>query len=530
MHQIHVKALFFFFLFAQNLLAQNRPNILWISAEDLSPNFSAYGNNTVKTPHIDRLAREGVVYEHVYTTAGVCAPSRCAIITGNYQTRVGGHNMRTLNDTYPQKTGLPKEYSVVPPPEIRCFPEYLRAAGYYTCNNEKTDYQFVAPPTVWDESSRTASWRNCPAGKPFFAVINFTTTHESQVWARSKNPLRVDPSKVPLPPYYPDNTLVRTDVARHYSNISELDDQVGEVLRQLEEDGLLDKTVIFFWTDHGDGLPFFKREIYRRGLHVPLIIRFPDRARAGTRNQELISSIDFGPTVLSLAGIPTPAQMDGRAFLGSYASKRERSWVFAARDRMDSEYERSRSVMNKPFQYVRNFYPDLPRYQNIEYRKQQPGMAEILRLKEAGVLKGDQLFWFQTPKPREELYDWTQDPFQLHNLAEQPEYQNVLRKMRKVMDQWLVQTRDLGAIPEKELVQQMWNGGSSPPSTAAPQVSLVGNQLRISCATPGASIAYREKGSSTWQVYTQAISKPAKALEITAMRLGYLPSQQEYKP
>lgn len=516
--------------FAELSLAQEKPNILWISAEDLSPHFSAYGDNTVKTPNIDRLAKEGVVFDYVYTTAGVCAPSRCAIITGNYQTRVGGHNMRTLGDTYPQKTGLPKEYNVVPPPDIRCFPEYLRAAGYYTCNNEKTDYQFAAPPTVWDESSRTASWRKRPSGKPFFAVINFITTHESQVWMRSKNPLRVDPEKVSLPPYYPDNAIVRSDVARHYSNVSELDDQVGEVLKQLEEDGLLDKTIVFFWTDHGDGLPFFKREIYRRGLHVPLIVRFPNRAQAGTRNQSLISAIDFGPTVLSLAGIPTPAQMDGQAFLGKYATKKERQWVFAARDRMDSEYERSRSVMNKQFQYVRNFYPERPRYQNIEYRKQQPMMAEILRLKDTGKLSGPQLLWFETSKPREELYDWVKDPFQLNNLADQGQYAKVLKKMRIVMDKWLLETADLGAIPEKELVKQMWNGATTAPITAPPKVETISSRLQITCATPGASIAYREKGSTTWLVYTGPIPSPQKALEIVGMRIGYAPSQIDYTP
>lgn len=525
MHQFYTALLLIILGNFQQIFAQDRPNILWISAEDLSPHLSAYGDNTVKTPNIDRLAREGVVYEQVYTTAGVCAPSRCAIITGNYQTRVGGHNMRTLYNTFPEKTGLPKEYNVVPPPEIRCFPEYLRAAGYYTCNNEKTDYQFLAPPTVWDESSKTASWRNRPAGKPFFAVINFTTTHESQVWSRSKNPLRVDPNKVLLPPFYPDNAIVRKDVARHYSNVSELDDQVGEVLRQLEEDGLLDKTIIFFWTDHGDGLPFFKREVYRRGLHVPLIIRYPNQAQAGTRSQRLISAIDLGPSVLSLAGIPTPKQMDGQAFVGAFAAKKERQWVFAARDRMDSEYDRSRSVMNKRFQYVRNFYPERPRYQNIEFRIQQPMMAEILRLKDAGALTGAQLLWFEPNKPAEELYDWGKDPFQLNNLAAQPQYQTVLKKMRKAMDHWLLQTKDLGGIPEKELVKQMWNGGDQAPLTSAPSIQATGNELRISCTTPGASIAFREKGSRTWEVYTRPIPKPQKSIEAMAMRIGYTASK-----
>ena len=177
----------------ERLFSRDKPNILWISAEDMSPRLSMYGDNTIKSPNIERLAREGIVYENVYTTAGVCAPSRNAIITGSYQTYNGGHNMRTLNNTYPEQTGLPKSYSVVMPPEVKCFPEYLRSAGYYTTNNNKTDYQFEAPPTAWDEISNKATWRNRPKGKPFFSVFNFNTTHESQIWANADKPLSVDP-------------------------------------------------------------------------------------------------------------------------------------------------------------------------------------------------------------------------------------------------------------------------------------------------------------------------------------------------
>ncbi len=471
------------------------------------------------------MAKEGIVYNHAYTSAGVCAPSRCPMITGNYQTRVGGHNMRTLSNTYPEQTGLPEQYNVVPPAEVKCFPEYLRAAGYYTTNNAKTDYQFTAPPTVWDEVSNEAHWRNRPGGKPFFAVFNFTTTHESQIWQRSKNALRVDPNKVPIPPYYPDNEIIRKDLARHYSNISELDEQVGEVLKQLEEDGLLDKTIIFFWTDHGDGLPFYKREIYRRGLHVPLIVRFPNQQLAGTKNNDLINAVDFGPTVLSLAGIPTPKQMDGQAFLGKYAAKKKRNYIFAARDRLDSEYDRVRSVLDKQFQCVRNFYPERPLYMDIAYRKQQPMMVEILRLKEEGKLNSEQMFWFKSNKPKEELYDWTKDPYQFNNLVENPAYQKVLKRMRSAMDKWIAATNDLGSIPEKELVKQMWNNQDAPPITAQPTIQDSGKQVVIKCATAGASIGYRKKGELTWQVYTNPIPKLNAEVEIIAMRIGYEPSE-----
>ena len=499
-----------------------QPNILWISVEDLSPRLAAYGDSTISTPNIDRLAKEGVVYDQVYTSAGVCSPSRNAIITGRYQTSNGGHNMRTLYNTYPEQTGLPKSYNTVPPANVRCFPQYLRAAGYYTSNNVKTDYQFAAPPTVWDEVSNTADWRGRKEGQPFFSVINFTTTHESQIWMRADHEMRVDPAKVPLPPYYPDNEITRTDVARQYSNVSELDDQVGEVLAKLEEDGLLENTIIFFWTDHGDGLPFYKREVYRRGLHIPMIIRFPGKEKAGTRDDRFISAIDFGPTVLSLANIETPSQMHGRAFLGNY-TKEEHPYIFGARDRVDSEYDRVRSVMDRKLQYIRNFQSEKPLYMDIAYRKNIPTMQMLLEMHEKGELNEAQEFWFKPNKPEEELYDWTQDPFQLNNLAEDPAYAEELKRLRGVMDQWIYETEDLGAIPEKELVADMWNGEPAPPKTAKPMANTF-NELKLSCLTSGASIAWRKSGDKTWNVYTGPIKEKQGDLEVLAMRIGYEPS------
>ena len=509
----------------ESLFSQDKPNILWISAEDMSPRLSMYGDNTIKTPNIERLAREGVVYENVYTTAGVCAPSRNAIITGSYQTYNGGHNMRTLNNTYPEQTGLPKSYSVVMPPEVKCFPEYLRAAGYYTTNNNKTDYQFEAPPTAWDEVSNKATWRNRPKGKPFFSVFNFNTTHESQIWANADKPLSVDPLKVFLPPFYPDNLVARKEVARQYSNISILDEEIGALLKKLEEDGLLDNTIIFFWTDHGDGLPFFKREIYRRGLHVPLIVRFPDGKKAGSRDARWISSIDFAPTVLSLAGIEPPGKLAGKAFLGKYASKNGREMVFAARDRLDSHYDRVRTVLAPKYQYIRNYYPELPRYMDLEYRKQQPLMRDLLKQKEEGKLTGFQNLWFEKTKPAEELYDWEKDPFELVNLAQDPTYVKILVKMRKQMDKWQQDFPDKGGIPEKDLIAGWWQGKNQPPVTALPKMTIHAEKLHISCSTLGASIGWRSKGEKSWNVYTEPINKPSQPIECVAMRIGYLSSE-----
>jgi N-sulfoglucosamine sulfohydrolase len=501
------------------------PNILWISCEDMSPRLGCYGDTTIPTPNIDRLAREGIRFSNAFCTAGVCAPSRNAIITGMYQTSTGGHNMRTLNSTYPEKTGLPRQYAIVPPPDVRAFPEYLRKAGYYTTNNVKTDYQFEEPPTVWNEVSAKAHWRNRRADQPFFAVFNNTVTHESQVWQRKELPLRVDSARIKVPPYYPDTKTVRQDMARFYSNIRDMDDWVGGLLKQLEDDGLLDNTIIFFWSDHGDGLPFVKREIYDRGIRVPLIVRFPDGQGATTVRSELLSMIDLAPTVLSLADLPTPKTMQGRAFLGKFAEKKPRSYVFAARDRLDSEYDRVRTVHDGRYQYIRNFYPERPLYMDIAFRKQQPMMAEMLQLRDEGKLNAVQMNWFRPTKPAEELYDLQTDPYELTNLADQPAQANHLKRLRRELDRWQAETGDLGGIPEKELVRQWWQGRNEPPVTATPQIRQQGNQLVVSCTTPGASIAYQLGDNPTdagWEVYRQPLRLPSSTrLTVVAQRIGY---------
>ncbi len=511
--------------------AEELPNILWISCEDLSPHFSFYGEETIATPNLSRLASEGIVYDNVFTTAGVCAPSRCAIITGMNQISVGGHNMRTLNNTYPEKTGILEGYSIVPSPDVKAFPEYLRAKGYYCTNNSKTDYQFEAPPTVWDESSATASWKNRKEGQPFFAVMNYMITHESRVWARADHPLHVDPASVPVPPIYPDTKTVRKDLARFYSNVVDLDSLVGVLLGQLEADGLLDNTIIFFWGDHGDGLPFMKRELYDRGLRIPLVIRFPKKENAGTRNTQMISGIDFGPTVLSLAGVEPPSNMQGTAFLGKYEKEPHR-YIYAARDRMDSEYDRVRAVRDNRYKYIRNFMPELPLYQNIQYRLQQDMMQEILALRDKKQLDSTQLKWFVPHKVPEELYDLQKDPYELTNLVNDPSFQTELERLREEMDRWLAAVIDLGAIPEKELIKKMWNGQNSPPITSDVKIEAQNKTITLSCATPGASIGYKiisdhSPSPSSWQVYTTPFVVDAgQTVTTVAQRIGYEKSQE----
>lgn len=518
----------------QNVKAQNnttrRPNILWLSVEDMSPWLNCYGDSTVPTPNIDRLAREGVRYDKAFSTAGVCAPSRCAIITGMYQTSVGGHNMRTFN-IYPEVEGVPRNYSIVPPPEVKAFPEYLRAAGYYCTNNVKTDYQFIAPPTVWDESSNTAHYKNRAEGQPFFAIFNSTITHESQVWTRSDRPLRVSPDKVTVPPFYPDTDSVRRDIARFYTNISEMDDWVGERLRELEESGEMDNTIIFFWSDHGSGLPFYKREITDRGMWSALIVRYPDKRNAGTVVTDLVSFVDLAPTVLSLAGIKPPDHMQGQAFAGAYQARKPRQYVFGARDRMDIPVDRVRSVRDDKFRYVRNFNPHLPAYQDIPYRLQQPLMREIIRYRDQGKLNSVQQQWFKAPRDAEELYVLSEDPYELNNVANDPRYQKDLNRLRKVMEKWIRDTNDLGRIPEPQLLKQMWGGQDQPPVTLDPVITASGSTIHITCATEGASIGYQvlepgETPSERWSVYTGPFTAEGKSVVAIAHRIGYQPSQK----
>ena len=518
-------------LYGQERSAQKRPNILWITCEDMSLHLGSYGSTQVKTPNLDKLASEGIRYTNAFATAGVCAPSRSAIITGMYQQSIGTQHMRT--HMYPgNKDAYPPGYvgyAAVIPQEVKCFPEYLRASGYYCTNNVKEDYQFQAPPTVWDESSAKAHWRNRKdPQQPFFSIFNITTTHESQVWVRSKDPLLVDPASVVVPPYYPDVAEVRTDIARHLSNVMIMDQQAGEILKQLREDGLEDNTIIFFYSDHGDGLPFVKREIYDRGTHVPLIIKFgknwislgPSPSR-GVVDDQLISLLDLAPTMLSLTGNKIPDHLQGQAFLGPEKAT-PREYIHAARDRMDSEYDRVRAIRDSRFLYLRNYMPEKPFYQNIGYRLQQPMMAKILQMKEEGKLNKDQMYWFRETKPAEELYDCQNDPYQFNNLADDPRYKDTLIKMRKAFDEWMSRVGDLSEMEESAMVKRWWSGKDQAPITESPKIKAINNRIELSTGTAGASIGYKFKWKDSRQVYTGPITTGRQdSLYVVAQRIGY---------
>jgi len=518
-----------------------RPNFLWISTEDISPDLGCYGDTYAVTPNLDRFAAQGVRYDNVFSHSGVCAPTRSGIITGMYPTTIGTHHMRCQG---------------VPPHFVKCFPEYLRAAGYYCTNNSKTDYQFDPPFTAWDECSNKAHWRNRPKDKPFFAVVNFTITHESQIRNRTPQMLkrldslgpgeRHDPARAQLPPYYPDTPEVRRDWAQYYDLITLMDKEAQAVLDQLEADGLADDTIVWFWGDHGRGLPRGKRWIYDSGSRVPLIVRVPEKWRKtilprnpealqpATVNDDLIAFIDFAPTMLSMAGIAIPKHIQGRAFLGGRKAA-PRAYVFGARDRMDEAYDLIRCVRDTRFKYIRNYLWHLSRGQDINYMNEMPTMREMRRLHAEGRLQGPQKQYFEPTKPVEELYDIVADPHEVNNLAGDPQYREVLERMRRVHTEWHSDTMDIGLIPEP-LFDEMKRPDGRFEQTAEPVFTRMtadrgrkaegGGTVTIVCPTQGASIAWRIGGDVKspvgWELYVRPVSlRPQEVLHAKACRIGF---------
>jgi uncharacterized sulfatase len=430
-----------------------RMNILWITCEDISPNLGCYGDTYAVTPNLDRLASQGIRYTHAFAPIGVCAPSRSCLITGMYPPSIGTHHMRCTGRL---------------PEAVKCIPEYLRQAGYYCTNNVKTDYNFPPPAGAWDESSNKAHWRHRKPGQPFFSVFNFTSCHESQIRLAEKaytertaqfTPAeRHDPAKAPVPPYHPDTPEVRRDWARYADMITFMDKQAAGILRQLEEDGLAEDTIVFFFSDHGAGMPRSKRWLYDSSLRVPLIVRFPKKyahlapSKPGTTTDRLVSFVDFGPTVLSLAGVKVPAHLQGLAFLGAQSGP-AREYVYGFRDRMDERYDMIRAVRDKRFKYIRNYLPHLPyfHHQHISYMYEMPTMQVWQRLADQGKLSGPAALFMAPAKPVEELYDSEADPHEVKNLAGSADHQSILQRLRLEHQRWRKDILDLGLLPEPDL-------------------------------------------------------------------------------
>lgn len=425
----------------------DRPNILWLTSEDNTTLLGCYGDPLAHTPTLDRLAREGVLYERCFTQP-VCAPSRFTLITGLHAATAGpAQHMRAQGKI---------------PSGMNGFPALLRAAGYYTSNNVKTDYNApIQTKEVWDDSSDTATWRNrARPGQPFFSVFNDMTTHESCLFPDKEVPLDfppMDSAMVRIPPYQPDTPEMRADWARYYNHLRLMDGNIAARLRQLEADGLADNTIIFYYGDNGGVLPRSKRFLQMSGTRVPLIVYYPPKwrhlapAAPGSRISAPVSFVDFAPTVLSLAGVRIPDYMQGRAFAGS-AQAAPNEFVLLTRDRMDERYDMMRSVVDSRWLYIRNFRPDIPYVTPLEYMFKARGYQSWAKVAAEGKLNpATAQFWGE--KPTEELYDLAADPDNITNLAADPSHRATLGKMRAALRQRMIAINDNGLLPEGSVLE-----------------------------------------------------------------------------
>ena len=446
---------------AENLSgAADRPNILWILSEDNSIHYMRlYGDSLGVMPNVERLAERGLTFDHAFSNAPVCSVARTTLMTGMLAPRIGFQ--------YHRKSRLASL-----PPGARLFPAYLRQAGYYTTNNSKKDYN-VVEGKVWDESSRTASWsKRTSTDQPFFHMHTTGVSHESSLhFSRQQmmQPTTTDVKLVQVPPYFPDTPTFRYTQARYNDRMREVDVQVGNILQRIREDGLEEDTIVFYFGDHGGVLPRSKGYLYETGLHVPLVVYVPEKWQSlidqnpGTRQQGFVSFIDFGPTVLNLAGVDVPATMDGQAFLGQGVSAAEvnsRETTLGYADRFDEKYDLCRSYRRGPFKYIRHyqaFYPDA--LQN-NYRYRMLAYAEWRRLFDEQKLNSEQQQFFQ-PRLVEHLYHVERDPHEVHNLSGDPAYQKVLHDLRTALQTELKGLPDLSFYPESVMVERALDDGAA---------------------------------------------------------------------
>ncbi|MCP4224539.1 MAG: sulfatase [Actinomycetia bacterium] len=521
----------------------SRPNVSWVSFEDTNPFYGCYGDPVARTPSVDRLAEEGTRFPLAFSTAGVCAPARSAVITGMYPISIGTHHMRTTHQN-PNVPELPTPYSALLPPHVKCFTEYLRAGGWYCTNNAKTDYQFETPRSAWDDCSETAHWRNRPdLDQPFFAVFNPTNTHESGMWPGMVDEVTFDPADVSVPPTFPDTPKVREALAQMYTQIEIADQRLAELLDELDEDGLTDNTIVVHWSDHGP-LPRGKRWPYDSGIHMPMIVRWPGHITPRHVDDRLVSTMDLGPSILSACGVAIPAHMHGKAFLGGAAGT-PRAYVHASRDRHDSAYDRVRAVRDRRWKYLRNYYPQQPYVSWIPFRNAHPIMQELLRLHVLGELDGVPAQFMADTRPVEELYDCESDPHETVNLASDPAHHQTLERLRVECDEWLADVGDLGAIAEAEMVATWYPDGTPvvPPTLFIPitptdpgtapvegTVELEGPALiQLHNGAQGASIEYRIDDDEHWRLYTGPIRLPNGSdttIHAHSDRIGHSPSPE----
>ncbi|MBT7404649.1 MAG: sulfatase-like hydrolase/transferase [Opitutae bacterium] len=422
--------------------ASDLPNILWITSEDNGPHLGCYGDKYADTPNLDALAAKGVIYSRAISNAPVCAPARTTIIAGMYPPSTGSEHMRSM---------------VKLPSGFKMYPSYLQDLGYYCTNNSKEDYNLLKEGEVWNESGRKGDWKNRPKkDQPFFSIFNFTISHESKIRSRPHTQIH-DPAKVRIPAYHPDHPEVRKDWAQYYDKITEMDKMVGAKLKQLKDDDLDKETIVFYYGDHGSGMPRSKRWPFFSGLNVPLIVHVPEKwkhlassdYKVGGSINRRVGFVDLAPTLLSIAGKKPPAHMQGHAFMGKHEAAVQ-EYAYGFRGRMDERYDMVRSVVGERYIYIRNYMPHKPYGQHVSYMFQTTTTQVWKKLFDEGKLNQVQSQFWKT-KPAEELYDLQNDPDEVINLAKSKKHTNILKKMRSAHLSHIRKIRDIGFLPEGEI-------------------------------------------------------------------------------
>lgn len=424
------------------ILAADRPNILWLTSEDHGPEMGCYGDRIARTPNIDALAAKGMLFKHAWSTAPVCAPARTAILTGLYPSSSGGLHMRSM-------VSLPSSF--------KPYPQFLREAGYYCTNNSKTDYNVRVPKDLWDDTSNRAHWKNRKPGQPFFAIFNSTKSHESQIRIRPHKPI-TRPEDIRVPTYHPDTPEVRQDWAQYYDKVSEADADAGQQLADLAAAGLTDDTIVFYFGDHGSGMPRSKRWPSNSGLHVPMVVFFPEKWRhlapneyqTGGQSDRLVSFVDLAPTLLSILGIQPPEWMQGHPFAGPYQSDPQ-PFLFGERGRMDERMDLVRSVTNGRYVYLRNYHPHVSQAQHVAYQFETPTTRVWNELFTQGKTNREQSLFWSVPKPSEELYDLQTDRDEVNNLAQSADHLAILGELRAAHAAHCRRVRDICFLPEAEM-------------------------------------------------------------------------------
>ncbi len=514
------KQLFSFFIVVSlNSIGQELPNFLWLVCEDQSLFFSMYGDSIAYTPNINQLAKDGLVYQNCYTPSPVCAPSRSSLITGMYPTTLGTQHMRAYKKSAPSNAinshnSLPY-YSAKAKKPIRFFTEDLRANGYYCTNNSKEDYNMITSPLAWDDSSKEAHWRNREDGQPFFSVFNFNVTHESRIWKNNIKYSKEELEEVLIPEFFPDHDGIKSDIMTNYKNIEKLDKQIGLIIDQLKADNLYEKTIIFFFSDHGGPFPRFKRSIYETGIRVPMIAKWIDNNRGNTN--QLVSFVDFAPTILDAANINRKFSFEGVSFF----KKDQRRYVYAATDRFDARNDKRRSIRGKNFKLIYNGDTSTPIYKPVIYRQQMKTMQVLDSLYKVKELNTYFSNWFSKHKDLFELYNVTEDYYETTNLIYNPEYERIYKRLKHHLFKWMEES-DFGNMNEATMLDSMFTSDMSIPKLNMPELTSTDLGYLIEPNNFHVSVGWRNKKATVWNIYKPGDFIQSKDdIEVLLFRPGY---------